>query len=204
MARDLSFADRLRARRIECGLSKSGLAREVGVTGTCVWNWEQGNTYPRPEIRATLARALRTTWTFLETGLAQGTESDPALGQEKAPPESLPFASSEIDPDQNGTQRGEEQTPRSSSSTMAPPLRVLTRVNDGERELISGLLSKDTNFRLIVSGPVGVREIERLMEKLEIDKKILAEATAEGGSRHDPYAGGTSPLTLTDQSLLVV
>jgi hypothetical protein len=39
----------------------------------------------------------------------------------------------------------------------------------------TGLLSKDANFRLIVSGPVGVKEIERLIQKLELDKEILAE-----------------------------
>jgi hypothetical protein len=44
-----------------------------------------------------------------------------------------------------------------------------------ERELTAGLLSKDANFRLIVSGPIGVKEIERLIKKLEFDKDILAE-----------------------------
>jgi hypothetical protein len=39
----------------------------------------------------------------------------------------------------------------------------------------TGLLSKDANFRLIVSGPLGVKEIERLIQKLELDKEILAE-----------------------------
>lgn len=39
----------------------------------------------------------------------------------------------------------------------------------GERELTTGLLSKETNFRLIVGGPVGVKEIERLIAKLELD-----------------------------------
>jgi hypothetical protein len=48
----------------------------------------------------------------------------------------------------------------------------------GERELTTGLLSKDANFRLIVSGPVGVKEIERLIRKLELDKEILAEQTS--------------------------
>jgi hypothetical protein len=46
----------------------------------------------------------------------------------------------------------------------------------GERELTAGLLSKGSNFRLIVSGQIGVKEIERLIAKLEIDKEILAEA----------------------------
>jgi hypothetical protein len=45
----------------------------------------------------------------------------------------------------------------------------------GERELVAGLLSKDANFRLIVSGPVGEKEIERLIKKLELDKEILAD-----------------------------
>jgi hypothetical protein len=39
----------------------------------------------------------------------------------------------------------------------------------------TGPLSKDAAFRLIVSGPVGVREIDRLIRKLELDKEILAE-----------------------------
>jgi hypothetical protein len=46
---------------------------------------------------------------------------------------------------------------------------------EGERELITGLLSKDASFRLIVSGQIGVKEIERLIKKLELDKEILAE-----------------------------
>ncbi len=47
----------------------------------------------------------------------------------------------------------------------------------GERELTTGLLSKDASFRLIVSGAIGVKEIERLIKKLELDKEILAETT---------------------------
>lgn len=46
---------------------------------------------------------------------------------------------------------------------------------EGERELTTGLLSQDTSFRLIVSGNIGVKEIERLIKKLELDKEILAE-----------------------------
>ncbi len=58
-----------------------------------------------------------------------------------------------------------------------PPGKV--KVMEGERELTTGLLSKEANFRLIVSGPVGVKEIERLIAKLELDKEILAEADNE-------------------------
>ena len=45
----------------------------------------------------------------------------------------------------------------------------------GERELTTGLLSKEAKFRVIVSGNVGVKEIERLIQKLEFDKEILAD-----------------------------
>ena len=44
----------------------------------------------------------------------------------------------------------------------------------GEREL-TGLLAKEASFRLILSGKIGVKEIERLIQKLEIDKEILAD-----------------------------
>ncbi len=56
-----------------------------------------------------------------------------------------------------------------------PPPDRKAKVMAGERELTTGILSKEANFRLIVSGPVGVKEIERLIAKLELDKEILAE-----------------------------
>lgn len=52
-----------------------------------------------------------------------------------------------------------------------------------ERELTTGLLSKDSSFRLIVSGQIGVKEIERLIAKLEIDKEILADAEEAADGR---------------------
>lgn len=50
------------------------------------------------------------------------------------------------------------------------------KIMPGERELTTGLLAKDASFRLIVTGKIGVKEIERLIKKLELDKEILAEA----------------------------
>lgn len=44
-----------------------------------------------------------------------------------------------------------------------------------DRILQSGMLSKTASFRVIVSGQVGVAEIERLVKKLEMDKEILAD-----------------------------
>jgi hypothetical protein len=49
------------------------------------------------------------------------------------------------------------------------------KIMAGERELTTGLLAKDASFRLIVTGNIGVKEIERLIKKLELDKEILAE-----------------------------
>lgn len=66
------------------------------------------------------------------------------------------------------------------------------KLMDGERELTSGLLSKGSDFRLIVRGPIGVKEIERLIRKLEIDKEILAETngeTEEGGQTNAGNGG---------------
>ena len=50
---------------------------------------------------------------------------------------------------------------------------------EGERELTTGLLAKDASFRLIVTGKMGVKEIERLIKKLELDKEIIADQDEE-------------------------
>jgi hypothetical protein len=86
-------------------------------------------------------------------------------------------ASDKLEPDLGDETEDETDTDDSSSD-----VRLLhkgkVKLMAGERELTTGLLSKDANFRLIVSGPVGVKEIERLIRKLELDKEILAEQTS--------------------------
>jgi hypothetical protein len=59
-----------------------------------------------------------------------------------------------------------------------PPPKGKAKIMEGERELTTGLLSKDASFRLIVSGQIGVKEIEMLIKKLQLDKEILAEKDA--------------------------
>jgi hypothetical protein len=54
------------------------------------------------------------------------------------------------------------------------------KIMAGERELTTGLLAKDASFRLIVTGNIGVKEIERLIKKLELDKEILADQEEDG------------------------
>ncbi len=61
-----------------------------------------------------------------------------------------------------------------------------------ERILQSGMLSKSASFRVIVSGQVGVAEIERLVKKLEMDKEILADpdpTPADGDYRDESERG---------------
>ena len=60
-----------------------------------------------------------------------------------------------------------------------PPKPKKESLMEGERELTAGLLSKEAGFRLIVTGKVGEKEIERLIAKLELDKEILAEPDNE-------------------------
>lgn len=64
----LSFASRLRALRENRRLSKTALAKRVGVSTTCVWNWEEGNTEPRPENMAALSKALNAPYAYLQDG----------------------------------------------------------------------------------------------------------------------------------------
>lgn len=58
-------------------------------------------------------------------------------------------------------------------------------MSDGERELQTGMLSKKgATFRVIVSGHVGQKEIERLIAKLELDKEMLADDDPSDPTAH--------------------
>lgn len=50
-----------------------------------------------------------------------------------------------------------------------------TILMEGERILQDGILSREATYRIIVSGRIGAKEIERLIAKLELDKEILSE-----------------------------
>lgn len=66
-----ALAERVRQARERAHLTKSALGKKVGVTTTCVWNWEGGNTEPRPETLVKLAEALGVTPTFLRFGSSE-------------------------------------------------------------------------------------------------------------------------------------
>jgi hypothetical protein len=87
------------------------------------------------------------------------------------------------DDDQENGENGSHDPPLPPSPPRSPPLPPpplsaptgKVQVMVGERELTSGLLSKEASFRLIVRGAIGVKEIERLIKKLGFDKEILAD-----------------------------
>lgn len=70
-----------------------------------------------------------------------------------------------------------------------PGQRRERQMAQGERVLTSGLMSRESTFEIIVTGRVGVKEIETLIRKLEIDKDLLAdedEATSSSSASEQP------------------
>ena len=63
-----AFSKRVLQLREERGLTQIQLGRRVGVSGTCVWNWETGNTFPRSAAMTKLADALGTSVDYLSIG----------------------------------------------------------------------------------------------------------------------------------------
>ena len=95
--------------------------------------------------------------------------------------------------DEPASSAGEEQAPANSPASRlvrrAPIPQKGVAIMEGERELTTGLLSKDASFRLIVNGTIGVREIERLIRKLELDKEILADEGDGDTANEQPGEG---------------
>lgn len=68
------FGKRVAEARSRKGLTLADLGKEVGVSGPCVWNWEESNTHPRPASLAKLAKALDVSTEYLLKG--EGEEDD--------------------------------------------------------------------------------------------------------------------------------
>ena len=71
----MTLAARITATRKSRGMTMSALANLCGVSSTAVSNWEAGNTTPRDESLAAIARSLGVTTTYLETGAANSAEA---------------------------------------------------------------------------------------------------------------------------------
>ncbi len=88
------------------------------------------------------------------------------------------LSSSDKIPDE--TDYEDEELEDAHDGKLPPPRRFeKEKLMASERELTTGLLSRDASFRLIVNGQVGVKEIERLIAKLQLDKEILADESEE-------------------------
>ena len=70
-----AFGRRVASLRDERELTQIELGKKVGVTGTCVWNWEGGNTFPRSAALSKLAQALSTSVEYLSSGIGSATPS---------------------------------------------------------------------------------------------------------------------------------
>jgi transcriptional regulator with XRE-family HTH domain len=72
-----AFAKRVASLREERELTQVELGKMVGVTGTCVWNWEGGNTFPRQGAMTKLAHALGTSADYLSSGKGPSSTAKP-------------------------------------------------------------------------------------------------------------------------------
>lgn len=71
-----AFGKRVVTLREERELTQLELGKKVGVSGTCIWNWEGGNTFPRSGALKKLAQALGTTVEYLTSAVGPATSSD--------------------------------------------------------------------------------------------------------------------------------
>lgn len=76
-----NFGNRLKGLREERGLTRSQLARAVGVTFTAVINWEDKNREPRIDSLTRLAEVLGVSVRFLMTGKEGSTPEPPPAGK---------------------------------------------------------------------------------------------------------------------------
>jgi transcriptional regulator with XRE-family HTH domain len=63
-----SLGDRIFEIRQQRGLSQTKLAGLLKVSSTAVWNWEQNDVRPRPQMLAKIAQTLGVSQTLLLTG----------------------------------------------------------------------------------------------------------------------------------------
>ncbi len=97
-----------------------------------------------------------------------------------------------VDDRQESDRKDVEAPAKPTSVQAAPPASSPKReiaMEAQERILKTGMLSKGSSFRLIVDGRIGVKEIDRLIKQLELDKEILADE--DDGDDHliDPFEG---------------
>lgn len=60
-------------------------------------------------------------------------------------------------------------------------LRLVSTEPDVEREVMSGPLSRRNSFRLRIKGHFGVREIDKLISLLRVQKEVLEDDEDQAG-----------------------
>ena len=71
-----TFAHRIKASMYAAEMSQTDVARAVGYTPTGVWNWLQGNTFPRGETLSALAGILNVSEDWLRDGVMTVTPDE--------------------------------------------------------------------------------------------------------------------------------
>jgi len=81
-----TFSSRVRETREKRGMNQSALANLLGITPTAVWNWEQGNSTPRPPMMVKLCQVLGVDENYLTDGqtLDNSARVDDILDDAKA------------------------------------------------------------------------------------------------------------------------
>ena len=76
-------------------------------------------------------------------------------------------------------------TPKSGAtalpSTTAPSEPIASPSVNKEREYLRGVLSRDTSYRLLVSGDIGPKELGKMIKLLQAQKAILEDDTDKEG-----------------------
>jgi hypothetical protein len=106
-----------------------------------------------PDSVATFIKVLRETVELAKLGSEDHTEATDAEGAEQ---------SAEM-----------TEQPQSTKSPTLP-------ATQGERELFRFPLSQGSSVRILVSGPTGPKEIEKLIKVLQLQKELLTESNSEG------------------------
>ena len=134
------------------------------------------------------------TYLILERGFSESGAKDLIVEYK----DTLAFAKigqpDSVPPEGSGSGDGDDRASEPDNECPSPPANDLppgqnqrskVKIMTGERELTTGLLSRDASFRLIVSGRIGAKEIDRLIKKLQLDREILAEMSDDEPKSED-------------------
>ena len=112
----MSFGERMRARREELGLSRTLLARRLGVSASAIGNYETGISFPKEEVMLRLFDCLQTDPNYLfQDSFSTGGQ---VLSQSER---TLLTQYRGLSPVGRGSRAGSGRSPGSFPCTAAPP-----------------------------------------------------------------------------------